>query len=73
MNNPLVALRKARQLSQRECARQVGISQPRLSDLENGKATPSLKEAAKFATLYGIQIEDIWPLEELAEPQAVGG
>jgi len=54
----LKALRGTR--SQREVARELGITRQMLSAIETGERTPSLELANKIAAFYGVPIEDIF-------------
>jgi transcriptional regulator with XRE-family HTH domain len=49
----LRAARKAARLTQREMGRIAGLAQPFISDLENGKTTVSIDNAAQLAAAVG--------------------
>ena len=50
----LRAARNRRQLTQTEASRQIGISQPVLSQFETGRAQPSLATFFSLALLYHV-------------------
>ena len=53
------ARREAMGLSTREVGRRVGLSNPFVSQIENGRAGPSLKNALKLAKFYGVRAEEL--------------
>lgn len=53
----LIALREARELSQRDLARRAGIAQPMIARIESGKAKNlELKTLARLAAALGARI-----------------
>lgn len=63
--NRLSELRFKKKLSQRDIARQVGITAASLSAYEKGTKTPSLEVAAKLAQAYGVSLDWLCGLVEL--------
>jgi transcriptional regulator with XRE-family HTH domain len=55
------AARKAAQLPMTELAARCGISQPYLSQLENGKASPSIHTLYRIANTLGLTPQDLLP------------
>lgn len=53
-------LRRERQLSQDEIARQLGVSRQTIFAIENGRSEPSLSLALKICSLFQTDIEDIF-------------
>jgi DNA-binding XRE family transcriptional regulator len=58
---PLAFWRKKRNLTQTSLARDVGVSQNFLSDIENGKAMGDVMLYAKLARRLKLSIEDLIP------------
>jgi len=58
--NRLARQRAARQLSQKQLARQVGLSQSAIAAYETGERTPSLAVARRIARFFGVSIEDLF-------------
>lgn len=58
---PLAFWRKKRNLTQTSLARDVGVSQNFLSDVENGKAMGDVMLYAKLARRLKLSIEDLVP------------
>lgn len=53
-------LRSQLGLTQEAVAQKIGISRCFYTQLENGRRTPSLGVAAKLASFYGVNIDDIF-------------
>lgn len=53
----LLELRKLNNLTQKQVASQLGISQPSYIRYENGKAEPSLENLVKLADLFDVSID----------------
>lgn len=64
MKNRLRVLRAERNWSQAELATQLEVSRQTVNALENGKYDPSLPLAFKIASLFSLQIEEIFSPEE---------
>lgn len=52
-------MRKARGLSQRELAVEIGESRRNVEDWERGANEPSLRKAVKLARFFGCTIEEL--------------
>lgn len=52
-------VREQRNLSQREVAEMLGISNNEVSDYENGRKTPGLERAVKIEKVLGVPCE-VW-------------
>ena len=64
--SPLRQLRERNQLTQFQLRLQIGVSERRLSDWENGKAKPSLENAVALARAYQVSLKVIcqyWGLD----------
>ena len=53
----LIALRKAKGLTQREIAKAANLAQPAIARLESKSATPQLDTLVKVADALGYQLE----------------
>ncbi|MES5892932.1 helix-turn-helix domain-containing protein [Bacillus cereus group sp. RP43] len=58
--NVITKLRKEQDITQEDLALKVGITRAYLSNIENGKHTPSLDVAFKIAGTLGSTIEKIF-------------
>lgn len=52
-------LRIKNNLSQEKVAQAIGVSRPTYTSIESGKQELSLEEAKKFATLFGISVDEL--------------
>ncbi len=59
--NRLKDMRKSRNLTVKEVAKAIGITQPALTRIENGHRNPSMNVAFKLANFFGVSIEDLFP------------
>jgi DNA-binding XRE family transcriptional regulator len=67
----LIGYRADHGLSQRELAEQLGVSQPRIVELESGEKNPQIETLAKIAAATGLEFAiDIAPIGR--EPTLVG-
>lgn len=67
----LIAYRSENGLSQRELARRLGVSQPRVVELESGEKNPQIETLVKIAAATGLEFAiDIAPVGQ--EPKLVG-
>jgi DNA-binding XRE family transcriptional regulator len=67
----LIAYRSENRLSQRELAKQLGVSQPRVVELESGERNPQIETLVKIAAKTGLEFAiDIAPVGQ--EPKLVG-
>lgn len=67
----LIAYRSEHGLSQREIAKRLGVSQPRVVELESGEKNPQIETLVKIAATTGIEFAiDVTPLGQ--EPKLVG-
>ena len=60
MDNRLKVLRAMRNWSQQELADQLDVSRQSVNAIETGKYDPSLPLAFRLATLFELQIEEIF-------------
>ena len=60
MFNVIKKKRESKGVSQEALAMQAKISRPHLSDIENGKAQPSVEVAFRIAAALGCSIEAIF-------------
>jgi DNA-binding XRE family transcriptional regulator len=67
----LIAYRSENGLSQRELAKRLGVSQPRVVELLSGEKYPQIETLVKIATTTGIEFAfDVVPVGQ--EPTLVG-
>lgn len=59
MNISLKAARVNKNLTQKEAAKLLGISNNMLSKWENGKAFPSTKRIPKITEVYGVKYDEL--------------
>lgn len=52
--------RQANSLSQAQLANRLGISQPYVSQLEQGLKNPHVLTLARFASSMGVQVQDLF-------------
>jgi putative transcriptional regulator len=73
MKNRLQVLRKQRQWSQADLARELGVSRQAVNGFESGKFDPSLEMAFKMASLLDVSLEAMFiyeakpPMQKLIE------
>lgn len=66
----LIAYRSENGLSQRELAKRLGVSQPRVVELESGEKNPQIETLVKIAATTGIEFAfDVVPIGQ--EPTLV--
>ncbi len=67
----LIGYRADHRLSQRELAERLGVSQPRVVELESGEKNPRIETLVKIAAATGLEFAiDIAPVGQ--EPKLVG-
>ena len=64
LENKIQQLRKERKITQSELADAVEVTRQTIISLENGRYNASLILAHKIAQYFGVNIEDIFILEE---------
>lgn len=57
--NPIRVFRKHRAMTVAVLAQQTGLSQPYISELENGKKSPSVKALQAIASALAVDLDDI--------------
>jgi len=60
MKNNIRKLRHARDWSQADLAKQVGVSRNSINSIENGRFDPSLPLAFDIAAEFGLSVEDVF-------------
>jgi len=66
----LIAYRSENSLSQRDLAKRLGVSQPRVVELESGEKNPQIETLVKIAATTGIEFAfDVVPVGQ--EPTLV--
>ncbi len=63
-NNKIEELRKGKNFSQRQLAKEIGTSQANLSRWEKGINEPSIIECWKIADFFGVSIDFLCGKEE---------
>lgn len=70
----LESLRIERNIDQKVLSLDLRVSQPTISDWENGKKTPSVKNLIKLAAYFGVSIDYLLGLtENKSTPEDKGG
>jgi len=64
MKNKIKELRKAHGLRQEDMAVKLGVTRQTIIAIENDKYNPTLELAMKIAKLLGMQVEDIFELND---------
>jgi DNA-binding XRE family transcriptional regulator len=59
-------LRRARELTQEALGRRVGLNKVSISMIENGRRQPSLDKARAIAKTFGVSIEELFDVIEIA-------
>lgn len=60
MKNRVEELRKARNLTQEELAKELKVSRQTISSIENGRYSPTLILALNIAEFFETQVENIF-------------
>lgn len=66
-NNLIKEKRENKNLTQEEVAQAIGITRNYLSDIENGRYTPSFKTSIKLATYLGIDLNLLSRMTEMQD------
>lgn len=67
INNLVKEYRKERKMTQRQLAKQVGVTERTIISVEKGKYKPSIVLAYKLAQVFKTNIEDLFCLKEYVE------
>lgn len=67
VTNRIKVLRAERDWTQADLAQRVGISRQAVISIEKYKYTPSLELAFKLAKVFGVEITEVFKLEERGE------
>lgn len=57
--------RETAEMSQREVARTIGISQAMICQYETGKSEPPIEMIGKLANLYGVSVNFLFSTEDI--------
>jgi putative transcriptional regulator len=60
LTNRIAEQRKARHMTQEQLAHALGVSQPRLSQWENGTIIPRVDIVLEIADILGCKVEDLF-------------
>ncbi len=63
MKNKLDKLRKIKNLTKEDLAKELRVSRQTISAIENGKYNPSLDLAFEIALYFNLQIEEVFTYE----------
>lgn len=63
LKNKLDKLRKIKNLTQEDLAKELRVSRQTISAIENGKYNPSLDLAFEIALYFNMQIEEVFTYE----------
>jgi len=61
-------LRRAREMSQAELGKRVGLQKTTIADIESGRTRPSLTKAELLAGVFGVTIDEAFRQVEIAAP-----
>lgn len=64
MENKVMALRKAKDMTQQALADELKVSRQTIISLENGKYNPSIYLAHSIAKVFGTTIEEVFIFED---------
>lgn len=64
MKNKLKVERAKRDMTQQDLADKIGVSRQTINSMEAGKYVPSTVLALKLAMLFGVEVGDIFELED---------
>lgn len=56
----LAELRKGRNMTQTDLAKQIGITQQSVQAIESGNSKPSIAVAKKVKCIFDLTIEQVW-------------
>lgn len=59
INKALKVIRESHSLSLTETAKRLGLSKAYVSEIENGKKTPSMETMSQYALVFGIPMSSI--------------
>lgn len=65
MNNNLKVFRAKKDLSQKELAELLGVTRQTIIAIEKKRYNPSLKLSFKIAKVFQVNVEEIFPNEEV--------
>ncbi len=64
MKNKIKIQRAIHNLTQDDLAKKIRVSRQTINTMESGKYVPSTALALKMAALFGVQVEELFQLEE---------
>ena len=67
LENRIRVFRAEHRMSQSDLANQIGVSRKTISTIEVGRFIPSTVIALKIARYFGVFVEDIFSLKEMAD------
>ena len=67
MKNNIKELRKNRKLRQEDLAEKLGVTRQTIIAIENNKYDPTLELAMKISEFFGVSVNEIFHLEQLAD------
>lgn len=60
------SMRCSKEMTQKEVAEAIGVTQPTYCNIERGKRNPSISVLQKLATLFGCTVDDLLNDEKYA-------
>jgi putative transcriptional regulator len=66
LDNRIRVLRAERHMSQADLAEQIGVSRKTISTIEVGRFVPSTVIALRIAKFFGVRVEDVFRLKDIA-------
>lgn len=67
LNEKIKALRKERGMSQKELAKEIGVSDRTVSKWECGKGSVKIKELEKISKALRVHIDDLLPVDAVKD------
>ncbi|WP_439489382.1 helix-turn-helix transcriptional regulator [Algoriphagus sp.] len=64
MKNTIKVERARHNMTQQDLAEKVSVSRQTINSIEAGKYVPSTVLALKISAVFGVQLEDVFELEE---------
>lgn len=64
LKNQIKVYRAMNDWTQEELAHRVGVTRKTINTIENGRFIPSAYLAIKIARVFGVQVEDVFQLED---------
>lgn len=64
ISNNLKVERARISITQKDLAKEIGVSRQTIHSIETGKFTPSVELALKLASFFGLSVEELFQIEK---------